>query len=50
VAIGENAIIGAFSYVKNDVPDNVVAYGIPAKVIRELSIEELEKMVEESKE
>jgi len=34
VTIGENAIIGAFSFVKSDVPDNALAYGIPARVVR----------------
>jgi len=37
VTIGENSIIGAFSFVTKDVPDNVVAYGIPAKIIKSLS-------------
>ncbi len=36
VTIGENSVIGAFSFVTKDVPDNVVAYGVPAKVIRKL--------------
>lgn len=35
VSIGKNCIVGANSYVKNDLPDNVVAAGIPAKIIRE---------------
>jgi len=35
VNIGKNTIIGASSLVNKDIPDNVVAYGIPAKVIRE---------------
>ena len=25
VTVGENAVVGAFSFVKNDIPDNVVA-------------------------
>lgn len=36
VTIGENSIIGAFSFVTEDIPDNVVAFGVPAKVIRKL--------------
>jgi acetyltransferase-like isoleucine patch superfamily enzyme len=35
VTIGENSIIGAFSFVNEDIPDNVVAVGVPAKVIKE---------------
>ena len=34
--IGKNVIIGAGSVVTKDIPDNSVAIGIPAKVIREL--------------
>jgi len=36
VIIGENAVIGAFSFVNKDVPDNVVAVGTPAKVIKKI--------------
>ena len=36
VTIGENSFIGAFSFVNKDVPSNVIALGIPAKVIRKL--------------
>ncbi len=36
VTIGENAIVGAHSFVNKDIPDNVVAFGVPAKVVREL--------------
>lgn len=34
VTVGENSIIGAFSFVNSDIPDNVIAVGIPAKVIK----------------
>jgi len=36
VTIGENAIIGAGSVVTKDVPPNVVAAGVPARVRRRL--------------
>jgi len=36
VTIGENSIIGNSSVVTKDIPDNVVAAGNPAKVIRNL--------------
>lgn len=42
VTVGENSRVGAFSFVTSDIPDNVVAYGIPARVIRSLSPEELQ--------
>lgn len=35
VKIGENAIIGANSVVTRDVPANMIASGIPAKVLKE---------------
>jgi len=40
VTVGENSIIGAFSFVTADIPDNVLAYGIPARVIRPLTEDE----------
>ena len=46
VTVGENAVIGAHSFVTIDIPKNYLAYGVPAKVIRELTeneIAELEK-------
>jgi len=36
VTIGGNAVIGAFSFINRDVPDNVVAAGIPIKIIKKL--------------
>ena len=38
VTIGENSIIGAFSFVNKDIPANCVALGIPAKVVKRLRI------------
>lgn len=35
VTIGKNTIIGAGSVVTREIPDNVIAYGSPAKIIRE---------------
>lgn len=36
VTVGENSIVGAFSFVNKDIPDNVIAVGQPAKIIKEL--------------
>lgn len=36
VTIGENSIVGAFSFVTKDIPDNTLAFGVPAKVIKKL--------------
>jgi len=36
VTIGENSIIGAFSFVNKDIPANVIAFGTPAKVRKEI--------------
>lgn len=37
VTIGDNTVIGAGSLVTKDIPANVVAYGSPCRVIREIS-------------
>lgn len=36
VTVGENSIVGAHSLVLSDIPDNVVAFGVPAKIIRDI--------------
>jgi len=36
VTIGENSVIGAFSFVKEDIPPNVVAFGVPARIYKKL--------------
>lgn len=36
VTIGENAVVGANSVVTKDIPDNAVAAGVPARVIKQL--------------
>lgn len=32
VTIGKNALIGAYSFVNKNIPDDTVAYGIPVKI------------------
>ncbi len=34
VTIGKNAVIGAFSFVTGSIPDNALAFGVPAKVVK----------------
>ncbi len=34
VTVGNNVVIGAGAVVTKDIPDNCVAAGVPAKVIR----------------
>jgi acetyltransferase-like isoleucine patch superfamily enzyme len=36
VTIGENSVVGAFSFVNQDISDNVVTGGVPIKVIKEI--------------
>lgn len=36
VTIGENSIVGAFSFVNKDIPADVVAFGVPAKIIKKV--------------
>lgn len=38
VSIGDNVTIGAGSVVSKDIPDNVLAFGNPCKVIKELEV------------
>lgn len=40
VTVGKNSIIGAFTFVNKDIPDNVIAVGVPAKIIREIKKDE----------
>lgn len=35
IRVGRNSIVGAGSLVNSSIPDNVVAFGAPAKIIRE---------------
>jgi acetyltransferase-like isoleucine patch superfamily enzyme len=35
--VGRNAVIGAGAVVTSPIPDNVVAAGVPARVIRDRS-------------
>ena len=37
VTVGENAIVAAGAVVKNDVADNTIVAGIPAKYIRHIT-------------
>jgi acetyltransferase-like isoleucine patch superfamily enzyme len=34
VTIGQNAVVGAFSFVNDDIPPDSVAAGVPARVIK----------------
>lgn len=36
ITIGDNSVIGAGSVVTHDIPENVVAFGVPCQVIREI--------------
>ena len=42
VTVGENAVVGAMSFVNCDIPDNCVAAGVPVKNIK--SIDEAEQI------
>ena len=32
VTIGENAVVGAYSFVNKDIPEGVVAFGVPCEI------------------
>jgi len=36
VTIGENAVVGAFSFVTSDIPENTLAFGVPARIVKAL--------------
>lgn len=36
VTIGKNSVVGAHSFVDEDIPDNTLACGVPAKIIRKI--------------
>jgi len=36
VTVGENSIIGACSFVNKDIPANVIAVGVPVKIIKKI--------------
>ncbi len=36
VTIGENSIVGAYSFVNKDVPDNTLVHGIPIKITKKI--------------
>jgi len=48
VTVGENTLIGAYSFVTSNIPKNTLAFGIPAKVRRPLTKEEIEKLTSEA--
>lgn len=37
ISIGENSVIGAGSVVTKDIPANVIAIGVPCRILREIS-------------
>ena len=39
VTVGENSVVGAYSLVKKDVPDNAMVVGVPAKIIKRIEAE-----------
>jgi len=45
VTIGENSVIGAFSFVDKDIPANVIAFGVPVKIYRRLTDDEVNIML-----
>lgn len=42
VTIGKNSVIGAGSVVTRDIPENVVAFGTPCRVVRPITDADLE--------
>lgn len=36
VTIGKNAVVGAFSFVNKDIPENSVSFGVPVKTVKKV--------------
>lgn len=49
ITIGDNSVIGAGSVVTSNIPDNVVAYGVPCKVIRKIGDKDREYYYKDKK-
>ena len=45
VTIGSRSFIGAGSVVTKDIPDDVLAFGNPARIVRTLSVEDWKKLI-----
>jgi len=37
VTVGENSVVGAFSFVTKDIPSDSIVIGVPAKVIKKIN-------------
>ncbi|MDO8592408.1 MAG: acyltransferase [bacterium] len=38
VTIGNNSVVGAFSFINKNIPPNVVACGVPVKMIKKIKV------------
>lgn len=36
VTVGKNSVVGALSFLNKSIPSNVIAFGVPAKVIKKI--------------
>ena len=36
ITVGENAVVGAYSFINKDIPKDVVAFGVPVKIIKRI--------------
>jgi acetyltransferase-like isoleucine patch superfamily enzyme len=43
VTIGENSVVGAFSFVNKDIPANAVAFGVPVRFAKDLKTQRRKK-------
>ena len=41
VTIGENSMIGAFSFVNRNIPKNTLAFGVPVRIVRKRTAKEI---------
>ena len=36
ITVGENAVVGAYSFINKNIPKDVVAFGVPVKIIKRI--------------
>jgi len=43
ITVGENSVVGAFSFVNRDIPKDTIAFGVPVKLVKKITKSELKK-------
>ncbi|MDA8156395.1 MAG: acyltransferase [Actinomycetota bacterium] len=38
ITVGEGSVVGAFSFVNKDIPDNAMAFGVPVRIAKKIRV------------